>query len=432
MSTFTFGFAGDDIDDQDVDIDESDVAVNDGIRQLDITDKNSHGNEGGAAVLKEASYCDLDEMLSTLPSQISYSRLAIFTPSSGPEPQSVITIPRREVFDIRAQLMAEDDADTNENAELISGLEKGDLNPTVYEGGLKTWECAIDLAKLVAAEEVSSLSLETTREEGEDVCVIELGAGTAIPSLAILHRLLSQPAPQSPAQRSIRFVFADYNAAVLRLVTVPNILLTWHTCRRQNQPEESQGSTAPNSESGNNANADNTHQESQTAGNKEDDDDLDIDQPLLTAFREDLHARGISLSFISGAWSPTFVDLALPNQTQSPSLAPEKQPTLLILASETIYSPSSLRPFSETLLSLLRRGSSTTPTSGTQTESKAKALIAAKKVYFGVGGGVDEWLHVMRDVARGREGGAGDRFWVKERVDVRSEGVGRVVLEIGI
>lgn len=70
--------------------------------------------------------------------------------------------------------MAEDDADTNENAELISGLEKGDLKPTVYEGGLKTWECAIDLAKLVAAEEVPSLLSEMEEGESEDIHIIEV------------------------------------------------------------------------------------------------------------------------------------------------------------------------------------------------------------------------------------------------------------------
>lgn len=99
--------------------------------------------------------------------------LSINPQSSAPGPPS-LTIPRREVFDIRAQLMAEDDADTNENAELISGLEKGDLKPTVYEGGLKTWECAIDLAKLVAAEEIPSLLSDLAEGERGDVHVVEV------------------------------------------------------------------------------------------------------------------------------------------------------------------------------------------------------------------------------------------------------------------
>lgn len=51
--------------------------------------------------------------------------------------------------------MAEDSAD-HENEELISGLEQGDLKPNFYEGGFKTWECALDLAKVVVAENALS------------------------------------------------------------------------------------------------------------------------------------------------------------------------------------------------------------------------------------------------------------------------------------
>lgn len=49
--------------------------------------------------------------------------------------------------------MAEDSAD-HENEELLSGLEKGDIKPNFYEGGFKTWECALDLAKLVVREDL--------------------------------------------------------------------------------------------------------------------------------------------------------------------------------------------------------------------------------------------------------------------------------------
>lgn len=82
--------------------------------------------------------------LSILPSQIYYNRLAI----SG----TPIVIARREIFDIRTQLMAEDN-EGHDNEELISGLEEGDLKPNFYEGGFKTWECALDLAKLVTNED---------------------------------------------------------------------------------------------------------------------------------------------------------------------------------------------------------------------------------------------------------------------------------------
>lgn len=79
-----------------------------------------------------------------------------------------ITLARREVFDIRAQLMAEDSTEQENNEELISGLEHGDIKPNFYEGGFKTWECALDLAKLVVGESTA------TGVEDEDCHIIEV------------------------------------------------------------------------------------------------------------------------------------------------------------------------------------------------------------------------------------------------------------------
>ena len=50
--------------------------------------------------------------------------------------------------------MAEDSSEQDSNEELIAGLEEGDLKPNVYEGGFKTWECALDLGRLVASEDL--------------------------------------------------------------------------------------------------------------------------------------------------------------------------------------------------------------------------------------------------------------------------------------
>lgn len=137
-------------------------------------------------------------------------------------------------------------------------------------------------------------------------------------------------------------------------------------------------------------------------------EELDITPELLDMFKNDMTRRGISIDFISGAWSPEFVDLVF----STPGL--DKRKTL-ILASETIYSPASLKAFSETLLSLLSRSSTVAV--------KSRALVAAKKVYFGVGGGVDEFLAVLKDVC-------GNGLNVQQTMDIQTEGVGRVVLEI--
>lgn len=71
--------------------------------------------------------------LSALPEALSYSPLTL--PTSDP------TLVRRDLFDARFQLLAEG---RDEQAALVDA--PADLVPGVYEGGLKTWECALDLA----------------------------------------------------------------------------------------------------------------------------------------------------------------------------------------------------------------------------------------------------------------------------------------------
>ncbi|KAL1965984.1 hypothetical protein VTN77DRAFT_4924 [Rasamsonia byssochlamydoides] len=431
-STFSFGFSGDDID-VDVDVDE----------------QNEHGIENGSEnelrrdsslpELVEAERHLLHEWTPTLPSQISYNTLklnlnvsshlvngASSTPS---ESTRSLRLGRREVFDIRAQLMAEDDDD---HEELIAGLEEGDIKPRFYEGGFKTWECALDLAKLMASgEEVAALRLDSDvgDDDGEDVHVIELGCGTAMPSLAIFAQLLARPTPTSPPRRKFHFTLADYNATVLRLVTLPNLLLTWKLNTRH--------SSAGNPQQEADANRQTEKEE------KEDDEgELDIDPALLDAFQDDLARRGILIDFVAGAWSLHFVDLALTSRNHSSSkgqVHSQSGPSAgnssssrpcrtLLLASETIYSPSSLTAFSETVLGLLRRSAVPDSIARNSNSSSSKALIAAKKVYFGVGGGIDEFLHVLHQQPL-RENETVD---VRQRVEVKTEGVGRVILQVEI
>lgn len=118
------------------------------------------------------------QQLSMLPSQISYNTCTISpfqekglgqgASASTDIGANTVAVARRDVFDIRAQLMVEDSAE-EQNGELIAGLEKGDITPNFYEGGFKTWECSIDLAGLVVGEEVG------LEDEGEDRHVIEVG-----------------------------------------------------------------------------------------------------------------------------------------------------------------------------------------------------------------------------------------------------------------
>ncbi len=92
----------------------------------------------GQALLPPLAH-DLNYLLATLPSKIAYSTLHV-TLDDG----SKFSIPRREWWDVRVQLMAEED----EAAEV--GLGKDDIKTGVYEGGFKSWESSVDLVKVLA------------------------------------------------------------------------------------------------------------------------------------------------------------------------------------------------------------------------------------------------------------------------------------------
>ena len=78
-------------------------------------------------------------MLSALPSKISYSTL-IVNLDGGDE----VRIPRRELWDVRVQLMAEEDEE-----EQLGNLGKDDVRTGIYEGGFKSWESSVDLVRVL-------------------------------------------------------------------------------------------------------------------------------------------------------------------------------------------------------------------------------------------------------------------------------------------
>lgn len=270
-------------------------------------------------------------------------------------------MPRRSIFDIRTQLMAEANPEENDNDNLLAGLERGDLSSGVYEGGFKTWECAVDLASLVASVDI-----------GQDIHVIELGAGSAIPSLVLLQRALRN---QHRAGR-IHFTLCDYNEDVLRLATAPNVFLA----QQRSHTED-------------------------VRVNDEDGQELDdIDADTITETEKAFDASSVSFSFISGGWSDEMIELI-----GTSAVSTRSNITTLILASETIYSPTSTKDFTNVLMKLLQQNSKT-----------SKAWVAAKKIYFGVGGGVEDFRSEVLN-----NGGN-----IETILDVRDAGVARVVLEV--
>ena len=86
----------------------------------------------------EALEIGFEELLSSIPEQISYCYVPL--PAAGHK------LPRRELWDCHIQQMA---SDSSNYAELEALTHESDIINGVYEGGLKTWECSVDLASLL-------------------------------------------------------------------------------------------------------------------------------------------------------------------------------------------------------------------------------------------------------------------------------------------
>jgi protein-histidine N-methyltransferase len=89
----------------------------------------------------EVKLIPLEEILGQLPDTLAYSLLG--------------GLPRRELWHVKMQIMQSDqDEHLLGDSDVIKGL---------YEGGLKTWECCIDLAKYLSqqsfADELSVLEV---------------------------------------------------------------------------------------------------------------------------------------------------------------------------------------------------------------------------------------------------------------------------------
>ncbi|KAH9212395.1 hypothetical protein DL95DRAFT_304286 [Leptodontidium sp. 2 PMI_412] len=349
MSAFSFSFSGDDIEDTLVtDVSPESVlrshAAETGTLQRAIPTSSAFPI-AGQPLLQPQTH-DLQTMLRALPSKIVYSTLIIKLDDG-----TKISIPRRELWDVRVQLMAEEDD------EGLGNLGKDDVKTGVYEGGFKSWESSVDVVKVLHGRK---------EDVGFSGKVLELGCGTALPSLAVLQWLLEDP----NSTGALNLGLADYNPTVLQLVTLPNILLSWAQVTR-NDSWEAEG-------------------------------ELDLDEEVIKEFLASLESHHVRLSFFSGAWSPEFVGLVKEDMS---SLASR----LTIVGAETIYSPAALKSFAETLMSLL----------GSMPDDERTSLVAAKKVYFGVGGSMEDFCEMVR--LQGATVG---------QIREESDGVRRAVVEV--
>lgn len=218
--------------------------------------------------------------------------------------------------------------------------DSSDLIPGVYEGGLKVWECSIDLCRFLAGvidnlSEDSSVSstdadgllLSAVRISlGAGGSTLELGCGHGLPGCLVLRENIRRT---SESNNSV-VIFSDFNDFVLHHATIPNAQL--NVCGLRGE------------------------------------DGVAIDE-CRTA--KALVNRSV---FAGGDWMGLSRKLSsgnLPYQEQGKDNRLD-----LILASETTYTAESCQDTAFLLLRHLKIGGGI-------------GLVATKRFYFGVGGGTD-------------------------------------------
>lgn len=159
---------------------------------------------------------------------------------------------------------------------------------------------------------------------------------------------------QIPSVKPFHFILADYNPTVLQLVTVPNLVLAWALHHKHTTPALQEAFTIEG--------------------------ELELIPGVIEAFQEFLQQNNINMTFLSGAWSQEFIDLLyISSSLESPL-------ETIILGAETIYSPFALQTFTETIFSIFER----------EQTNDVVALVGAKKLYFGVGGSLDDFVEEAR------------------------------------
>ncbi len=100
-------------------------------------------------------------------------------------------------------------------------LASHDLVKGKYEGGLKLWECAIDLTEYLVRERVVE-EMVSKSSKTKPFRVLELGCGHGVPGIA---SLMVHKKDVTNTTNTILCTLADYNEEVLKEVTIPNARL---------------------------------------------------------------------------------------------------------------------------------------------------------------------------------------------------------------
>ncbi|KAG0140463.1 hypothetical protein CROQUDRAFT_665139 [Cronartium quercuum f. sp. fusiforme G11] len=408
------------------------------ISALKISDENPTRDSDSTDSERECHEIALKQLLESLPPFLSYSTIEI----PGPTEEVEASIWRRDLYDAKYQTYLDPEDQTNSDSEeekeedqtperLTQESEKkrkataktdrtkdptrsndhlqnlltapSDLLPGVYEGGFKTWESSLDLIRYFSRTGIHLTTRLKDPKRKETMRLLEVGCGTALPTVWLLYKLFydliyqdhlknqnlqasSQSNEPSRVAQPLEFYLQDFNEEVLYLLTLPNIILAFHRASQLALANDN-----PDSES--------NQTEVEPSG------DLELTADLKTRFVNLLERHHLQLRFFHGPWRSFLRTPSSSNQFE------------LIYSSETIYSPITL----PSLVSLFARATASPPSKTTLTQ----LLVAAKKVYFGVGGSSFEFVRQIEAL-----GGQVHTVWPTESDDPESLGVGRLIMSV--
>ncbi|GAW03556.1 hypothetical protein LENED_005290 [Lentinula edodes] len=315
-------------------------------------------------------------------------------------------------------VISEDNGNPNVVAEAENTEEKTErIVPGVYEGGMKTWECSLDLVDYLHA------SLKDGDLEGKRV--LELGCGTGIPSLYLLQKIFSLPSTESALERSAIHL-QDYNPSALELVTFPNVLLTWYMSPASDTFLSSQASSL---DAGTDEILEYPAKDPTNAG------ELIITPALKDAFKQSLKKYNVELRFFGGSWKSFENVIGTGTHSRDAQTQDASEGSLggydILLTSETLYRTESVPELIRAMWQSTHPStSSSCPSSQlsqlTISEPRPpRILVAAKVFYFGVGGGVDEFAEAVR-----RWNGASGVNTEVTTVWEKNVGVGRRIIQV--
>ncbi|KAI8442845.1 hypothetical protein BY996DRAFT_8538758 [Phakopsora pachyrhizi] len=228
--------------------------------------------------------------------------------------------------------------------------------------------------------------------------IFELGCGTGVPSILLLfkifYEILSEDPkkPQQSTEPILQIVLQDFNRDFLKLLTFPNILLSYIYAKL----------LLTNNQKGNS-----NHDEplDPTA-------DLEISDDLKQEFKTFLRDNRIDIRLIYGPWKALYKSLPPTLSAVSPSsqkktvedcngshdddsdkqdedeMVSQNGGTFdLIYSSETIYCLDSLDDLIELLIRCSKK-----PTQRGLLDDSCNLLLSSKVHYFGVGGGTNVFV----------------------------------------